>query len=128
MLGKLSERVLEAFLEAVPIDFSILDGEDRVLAWNHHESRLFKRPEAVIGKDVRDCHPKKSLEKVERILGEMKEGKRDSARFWIGLKGRKILIEYFAIRDKEGSYLGCLEVTQDITEIQKLEGEKRLLD
>jgi uncharacterized protein len=127
MIGKLSPEVLSALLETVPLEFSVLDSEDRVLAWNKHATRLFKRPEAVVGRNVRDCHPKKSLAKVEQILSEMKDGKRDKARFWIDVQGNKILIEYYALRDPEGKYLGCLEATQNITEIQKLSGEKRLV-
>ncbi len=85
-------------------------------------------PPAVIGKKVQDCHPPKSLHKVQQILDDFKNGKRDSAEFWINLKGMKVYIRYFAVRDKDGEYLGCLEVSQDITEIQKIEGEKRLVD
>lgn len=131
MIGKLDSAMLEALLETLPVEFSIVDANDKVVAWNRHETRLFKRPEAVLGRDVRNCHPQQSLSKVEQILNEMKAGKRDKARFWIDVgpqKDQKILIEYYALRDKEGKYLGCLEVTQNITEIQKLTGEKRLLD
>lgn len=128
MIGKLPDNVLASLLETIPIEFSVLDADDKVLAWNRHESRIFKRPEAVLGRDVRQCHPPKSLDKVLKILDEMKAGKREKARFWIELKGKKVLIEYYALRDKDGKYLGCLEATQDITEIQKLEGEKRLLE
>ena len=85
MIGELSEKVLEALLETVPFEFSVLDENDKALAWNKHETRIFKRPTGVIGRDVRNCHPKKSLDKVERILREMKEGSRDKARFWIDL-------------------------------------------
>ena len=82
---------------------------------------------------MRNCHPKASHDKVERILSEMMEGQRDRARFWIDLKGkeggaRKVLIEYHALRDAKGVYQGCLEVTQEISVIQGLAGEKRLLD
>lgn len=132
MIGELPEDVLNAVLETVPVEFSVLDQNDTVLAWNKHETRIFKRPVGVIGRNVRDCHPEKSLHKVERILEEMKEGKRDKARFWIDLdidgEMQKILIEYYALRDGQGKYLGCLEASQNITEIQTLEGEKRLLD
>ena len=134
MIGKLQENVLETILETIPVEFSILDNNDKVLAWNKHETRIFKRPPGVIGRDVRDCHPKNSLDKVEKILQEMKEGKRDKARFWIDLsiepniEKQKILIEYYALRNLDGEYLGCLEVTQNITELQSLSGEKRLLD
>jgi len=113
---------------------TILDKEDKVLTWNKHETRIFKRPEGAIGRDVRKCHPQKSLSKVEQIISEMKAGKRDKAEFWIdlpiGSKGEKhkILIRYFAIRNKDKKYLGCLEVSQDIHDIKKIEGEKRLLD
>ena len=131
MIGSISKEILDSLLETIPIEFSVLDANDKVLAWNKHETRIFKRPVGVVGRDVRNCHPKKSLDKVEKILNEMKEGKRDKARFWIDLEKnnekRKVLIEYYALRDKNGRYLGCLEATQDITEIQTLKGEKRLL-
>lgn len=133
MIGKLSDKHLASIVETLPIEFSVLDKDDKVLAWNKHNSRIFKRPEAALGRDVRNCHPKKSLSKVEEILKEMKAGSRDKARFWIDLtlddgKDHKIMIEYYALRDQEGKYMGCLEASQDITEIQSLQGEKRLLD
>ncbi len=134
MVGKLSPEILEVILETIPIEFSVVDVNDEVLAWNKHSTRIFKRPLGVIGKKVSDCHPKKSLPKVERILEEMKEGKRDKARFWIDLalesdkEKQKIMIEYYALRNEKGEYLGCLEASQNITELQTLSGEKRLLD
>ena len=134
MIGKINEDIMDAVLETLPVEFSLLDKDDQVLAWNKHETRIFKRPAGVVGRNVRKCHPKKSLDKVEKILSEMKEGKRDKATFWIDLplgeqgEKHKIMIQYFAVRDKNGNYLGCLEASQDITDIQKIEGEKRLLD
>jgi len=134
MIGKLSPEILEAILETIPVEFSVVDANDQVLAWNKHSTRIFKRPSGVLGRKVSDCHPKKSLPKVEQILEEMKQGKRGKARFWIDLslspnkEKQKILIEYYALRNEEGKYLGCLEASQNITELQTLSGEKRLLD
>lgn len=132
MIGNLPEDVLQALLETLPVEFSVVDENDRVLAWNKHATRIFKRPTGVVGRDVRDCHPQKSLHAVEQILSEMKAGTRDRARFWIDLtlsgEKQKVLIEYYALRDEDGKYLGCLEVSQNIHEIQSLTGEKRLLD
>jgi len=134
MIGKIGEEELDAILETLPVEFSILNKDDKVLAWNKHETRIFKRPVNALGRDVRKCHPQKSLIKVEQIISEMKEGKREKAEFWIDLpiapkqEKHKILIRYFAIRNKSGKYLGCLEVSQDIHDIQKINGEKRLLD
>jgi DUF438 domain-containing protein len=134
MIGKLPENILHAILETIPIEFSVRDKNEKVLAWNKHTTRIFKRPEAVVGRDVRNCHPKKSLGKVEQILQEMKAGKRDKARFYIDLplgpnnQKEKVMIEYYALRDEKGNYLGCLEASQNIAEIQKLSGEKRLVD
>jgi hypothetical protein len=134
MIGEISKDFLEGILEVIPLDISILDANDKVIGWNHHETRIFKRPEAVIGKDVRECHPEKSLDKVEKIIDEMKEGIRNNARFWIDFQldyeeqPRKLLIEYFALRDIQGNYLGCVEASQDITGIRDLKGEKRLLE
>lgn len=134
MIGKLPEDILQAVLETIPLEFSVIDKNEKVLAWNKHATRIFKRPEAVVGRDVQNCHPKKSLGKVEQILKEMKAGKRDKARFYIDLplgpnqERQKVLIEYYALRDEQGKYLGCLEASQNIAELQKLSGEKRLLD
>jgi len=134
MIGKPNEKELDAILETMPLEFSVLDKDDNVLAWNKHETRIFKRPEAAIGRNVSKCHPPKSVDKVEKIISEMKQGKRDVAEFWIDLpigqggSKRKVLIRYFALRDKNKNYLGCLEASMDITDIQKIKGEKRLLD
>ena len=134
MIGQLDQKVLEVLLETLPVEFSLVDHDDKVLAWNKHETRIFKRPEAALGRNVRQCHPEKSLSKVEKIILEMKEGKRDVAKFWIDLPigkdggKNKVLIQYLALRDKDGKYLGCLEASQNITQIQEIKGEKRLLD
>jgi len=107
---------------------SFIDDTDTVRYYSKGDKRIFKRPPAVIGRNVKDCHPQTSLHKINQVLGDLKAGKRDIAEFWIDLNGHKIYIRYFGVRDKTGKYLGTLEVTQDITEIKKIEGEKRLLD
>ena len=127
MIENLSQEQLAEILEAIPVEISFVDENDSVKFWNKHETRIFKRPTSVIGKSVQNCHPKQSVDKVNQVLSDFKSGRRDSAEFWINLKGRKVYIRYFAVRDKTGRYLGTLEATQDITEIKKIEGEKRLL-
>jgi PAS domain S-box-containing protein len=128
MIRNLSQEQLAAILETIPIEFSFVGENDLVRFWNKHATRIFERPMSVMGEPVQDCHPEQSVNKVNRLLSDLKAGQRDSAESWIDLKGRKILIRYFAVRNKAGQYLGTLETTQDITEIKKLEGEKRLLD
>lgn len=127
MIENLSHEVIDAMLDALPVEISFVDDEDVVRYFNKDGDRIFPRPRAVIGRKVQDCHPRTSLHKVNRILEEFKAGARESADFWIDLKDRKIYIRYFPVRNKGGEYLGCLEVTQDITDIKKIEGEKRLL-
>jgi len=132
MIGNLPVDILNVVLETIPVEFSVIDKNDKVVAWNKHDTRIFKRPTGVVGRDVRNCHPQKSIDKVEKLLKEMKEGTRDKTRFWIDLnindKKQKVMIEYYALRNSEGKYIGCLEATQNITEIQSLTGEKRLAD
>ena len=128
MIENLSREQLDGILEAIPVEISFVDENDLVKLWNKHETRIFKRPISVIGKSVQNCHPKQSVDKVNQILSDFKSGRRDSAEFWINLGERKVYIRYFAVRDKTGRYLGTLEATQDITEIKKIEGEKRLLE
>ena len=128
MIENLSREQLDGILEAIPMEISFVDENDLVKFWNKHETRIFKRPISVIGKSVQNCHPKQSVDKVNQILSDFKSGTGDSAEFWINLGERKVYIRYFAVRDKAGKYLGTLEATQDITEIKKIEGEKRLLE
>ena len=128
MIENLTQEQLTGILEAIPIEISFVDGNDAVKFWNRHETRIFKRPASVIGKTVQNCHPKQSVDKVNKILSDFKTGRRDSAEFWINLREKKVYIRYFAVRNKAGGYLGTLEVAQDITKIKETEGEKRLLD
>jgi len=126
--GSLSKEEVEAVLDSLPVDISFIDKEDRVKYFNKAEGRIFVRTKAVIGRKVQLCHPQKSVHVVNKILEAFKTGKKDVAEFWISLNNRLILIRYFAVRDKNGKYLGTVEVTQDITDIKKIEGQKRLLD
>ena len=128
MIENLSREQLERLLEALPVDISFVDGDNKLRYWNRHETRVFKRPHSALGAPVQKCHPQKSVDKVERIIGDFKAGKRDSAEFWIDMRGMKLYIRYFAVRGESGEYLGALEVAQEISGIQKLEGQKRLLD
>ncbi len=128
MLERLSTETLEAIFDTLPVDLTFVDDTDTVRYYSRGEERIFRRTPAVIGKKVQDCHPQKSLHKVIQVVSDLKAGKRNVAEFWIDLKGRKIYIRYFAVRDKAGKYLGTLEVTQNITDLQKMTGEKRLID
>ncbi|MEO0092375.1 MAG: DUF438 domain-containing protein [candidate division WOR-3 bacterium] len=125
--GNFSKDELETLLNTLPIDITFVDAEDTVRYFSKTKDRIFPRTKAVIGRKVQNCHPQKSVHIVDQILENFRQGKRDVAEFWINLNNRLIYIRYFAIR-KDGKYLGCLEVTQDITDIKKIEGEKRLLD
>jgi len=126
--GQLTVNQLDRMLTCLPVDVSFVDADDRVQFYSDNPDRIFPRSPAVIGRSVASCHPPGSVDKVLRILGAFKDGSRDETRFWIQLDGKFILIQYFAVRDPDGTYLGCLEVSQDVTGIRRLEGEQRLLD
>jgi PAS domain S-box-containing protein len=128
VIENLKPEVIEAMLDAMPIEISFVNENDEVRYFNKNGDRIFPRPRSIVGKKVQQCHPQKSLHKVLQILEAFKDGKKDAAEFWIDLKGRQIYIRYFPVRDKDGKYLGTLEASQDITDIKKIEGEKRLLD
>ena len=121
-------NVMAAILNTLPVELSFVDEHDTVRYFSHENGeKIFPRTRGVIGTKVQMCHPEKSLHKVNAILADFKAGKRDVAEFWIDMAGRKIHIRYFPVRSPEGRYLGCLEVVQDITGIQKRTGERRLL-
>jgi len=127
-VGRLTPVQLNALLLHLPVDITFVDEHDTVLYYSQTRDRVFTRIPAVIGRKVQDCHPSPSVDVVERILGAFKAGERNSAEFWIQTGGKFILIRYLAVRDDNGQYLGCLEVTQDVTAVRKLEGQQRLLD
>jgi DUF438 domain-containing protein len=126
--GSLSREEVEALLDAIPIDVSFVDANDEVKYFNKADKRIFVRTKAVIGRKVQMCHPQKSVHIVNEIVDAFRSGKKDSAEFWISMNNRLVHIRYFAVRTKNRKYLGTLEVTQDITDIKKIEGQKRLLD
>ncbi len=126
--GSLRPKEIESILNALPVDITFVDSEDAVRYFNKAEGRVFPRTKAVIGRKVQQCHPPKSVHIVNKVVDDLKKGRRKSADFWIDMNQRKIYIRYFPVRDIKGEYLGCLEVTQDITDVKKIEGERRLLN
>lgn len=126
--GRMTIEQINLVLQAIPFDLTYVDENDRVLFYNRGEERVFPRSAGVIGREVRFCHPPKSVSMVLEILQEFRAGRKDVAEFWINYRGKVIHIRYFAIRDQQRNYKGVIEVSQDITDIKKIEGEKRLLD
>ncbi len=131
MKGTIEGEMVEGVLEALPMEITIIDRDDRIVAWNERAPRLFSRDDEIIGRDVRTCHSQESNEMIDMMLSEMKAGSRDVYRFWYdhemkdGGRSEKILIEYIALRDSNGAYIGCMETMQRIGDIQGLKGERR---
>jgi hypothetical protein len=111
----------------MPFDLTFVDRDDTVRYFTQGRERIFSRSRAILGRKVQFCHPPSSVKVVEQILADFRSARHDRAAFWISMRERFIHIEYFALRDAEGGYLGCLEVSQDLTEKRALTGEQRLL-
>ena len=126
--GQLTPDQVNLMLMHLPVDISFVNEQDEVIYYSATPDRIFPRSPGVIGRKVQNCHPPKSLGTVQKILDEFRAGRRSYADFWIQMQGKFLVIKYFAVRDGEGTYRGCLEVSQDVTSIRKLEGQKRLLD
>ncbi len=125
--GSFNSKEIMAILNTVPVDMTFVDKDDRVKYFTQGAHRIFARSRSIINRDVRLCHPPGSVDIVEKILDDFKSGKASHAPFWIQMKGKFILIEYYALRDEIGEYLGTLEVSQDLTGARALEGEQRIL-
>lgn len=126
--GQLTAEQVNLILTHLPVDVSFVNENDEVAYYSATPERIFPRSAGVIGRKVQNCHPPKSVDTVEKILSSFRDGSRSDAEFWIRMRGKVIHIRYFAVRDQAGKYRGCLEVSQDITHIQKLTGEKRLME
>lgn len=118
---------LIAVFSTLPFDVTFVDKDDTVRYFSPGKERIFDRTRAILGRKVQYCHPPKSVHIVNQIVKDFKAGKQERARFWINLQGKMVYICYYAVRDSQGNYLGTLEVTQDLTEVRALEGERRLL-
>lgn len=126
--GALNLEQLLALFRTLPVDLTFVDADDRVVFYSEGLNRIFARSRAILGRKVQHCHPPRSVDVVNRILEDFRSGRHSVAEFWIQFHGRFVHIRYFAVRDEAGRYLGTLEVTQDVTRIRALEGERRLLE
>jgi len=115
-------------LKNLPFDLTYVDADDKVRYYSATDDRIFPRTPAIIGRDVEKCHPPKSVHIVEKIVASFKNREKKKAMFWLNFGPKKVMITYYALFDEHDEYAGVLEVSQDITEIQQLEGERRLLD
>jgi DUF438 domain-containing protein len=125
--GRLSVEQARALFSTLPVDLTFVDDDDRVAFYSEGRERIFARTPSIIGRKVQNCHPPASVHVVQQILDDFRSGRQNVAEFWITLHGRFVHIRYFAVRGDEGRYVGTLEVTQDLTPLRALEGERRLL-
>lgn len=126
--GYMTIDQVNLLFRTLPLDLTYVDENDKVIFYNRGEERVFPRSAGIIGREVKFCHPPKSVDTVLKILEEFKKGAKNEASFWINYKERLIYIRYFAVRDSNKNYKGVIEMSQDITDIKKIEGEQRLLD
>lgn len=126
--GLLTQEQLDLMLRNMPFDVTYVDENDKVRYYSATDDRVFPRTPSIIGRDVEKCHPPKSVHVVQKIVAAFKNREKNKAEFWLNFQGRMIHIRYFPIFDETDRYRGVIEVSQDITEIQKLSGEHRLLD
>jgi DUF438 domain-containing protein len=126
--GALTPQQIALMLTHLPVDVTFVDENDAVQFFSATKERIFPRSPAIIGRSVQKCHPPASVHRVQRILDDFREGRRDEAEFWIQMGDKFVHIRYFAVRDEQGAYKGTVEVSQDVAPIRALEGERRLLD
>lgn len=125
--GSFTSEEIMAILNTAPFDMTFVDRNDKVKYFTQGKDRIFARSRTIINRDVRLCHPPGSVHIIEKILEDFKKGEADHAPFWIQMHGKFIYIEYYALRNEKGEYLGTLEVSQDLSEHRRLEGERRIL-
>lgn len=125
--GSFSIKELTSMLNTMPFDFTFVDKDDHVRFFSNGTERIFQRNKAILGRKVQFCHPPSSVHTVEKILEDFKSGRQNKADFWINMRGKFIYISYFAVRGENNEYLGTLEITQDLTALRALEGERRIL-
>ncbi len=126
--GRVSTKEMEEIFNHLPVDMTFVDAENTVKFFSSPKHRIFPRTKSIIGRKVQNCHPPESVHVVDQIVEAFRSGEKDEANFWIQMGPKFVLIRYFAVRDKQGLFMGTLEVSQEISELRSLEGERRLLD
>ncbi len=126
--GNVSLEQLVAVFSTLPLDLTFVDADDRVAFFTEGPDRIFARSKAIIGRKVQHCHPPRSVETVDQILTDFRAGRQNVAEFWINFHEKFVHVRYFAVRNSDGSYLGTVELTQDLTPLRTLQGERRLLE
>jgi DUF438 domain-containing protein len=126
--GNVSLEQLAAVFSTLPLDLTFVDANDRVAFFTEGPERIFPRSKAIIGRKVQHCHPPRSVETVDQILNDFRAGRQNVAEFWINFHDKFVHVRYFAVRNSDGGYLGTVELTQDLTPLRALQGERRLLE
>jgi DUF438 domain-containing protein len=126
--GNITLEQLVAVFSTLPVDLTFVDADDRVAFFTEGPDRIFARSKAIIGRKVQHCHPPRSVETVDQILNDFRAGRQNVAEFWINFHEKFVHVRYFAVRNAKGEYMGTLELTQDLTPLRALQGERRLLE
>lgn len=125
--GKLTLEQINLLFRHLPVDLSYVDENELVKFYSDTPHRIFPRSANVIGREVKNCHPAKSVHVVEEIVEKFRSGEQSQAEFWINKPGLFIYVIYTAVRDENGKFRGVLEMMQDCTHIRELEGSRTLL-
>ena len=125
--GQMTLEQINLVYKHMPVDFSYVDENEIVRFYTDTDHRVFPRSKNVIGRDVKNCHPRTSVHLVEEIVEKFRRGEQNEVDFWINKPGLFIYIYYVAVRDEEGRFRGVLEMMQDCTRIRSLEGSRTLL-
>lgn len=125
--GQLTLEQINLIYQHMPVDLSYVDENELVCFYTDTKHRVFPRSKNVIGRDVKNCHPKASVHIVEEIIKKFRSGEQDKAEFWINKPDLFIYIIYYAVRDEKGKFRGVLEMMQDCTHIRSLQGSQTLL-
>lgn len=126
--GYMTVEQVNLLFRTLPLDLTYVDENDRVIFYNRGDVRVFPRSAGIIGREVRFCHPPKSVDTVLKILEAFRKGEQNEASFWFNYRDKLIYVRYFAVRDAQKKYRGVIEMSQDISETKKIEGERRLLE
>jgi DUF438 domain-containing protein len=126
--GEFTVEQAELIFNHLPVDITFVDEKDTVRYFSTPKHRIFPRTASIIGHKVQNCHPPESMDTVIRIVESFRKGEKDQASFWLHMGPKFVLIQYFAVRDKKNNYRGVLEVSQEISEIQEIKGDRKLLD
>ncbi len=124
--GYFTNEELRAVLNTLPCGLTFVNKNNEIQYYSEAPHRVFPRDRSALGKNIETTSPERDLVDVDEFFEPFRKGKKNIETFWVQRGGRLILLRVIAVYSVVGEYLGVIELSEDITDLRRLGGERKL--